>query len=72
MAAAPADPAPFGVYLIVPLSHHGRTVGSAGFYGPPDRTGRSRSATGFEAEWGRGYGTEAVAGLVRICANTAG
>ena len=67
VAAAPTDPAPFGVYLIVPLSH-GRTVGSAGFYGPPDRTGQVTIGYGMvDAEWGRGYGTEAVAGLVRIC-----
>ncbi|HEV2636587.1 MAG TPA: GNAT family N-acetyltransferase [Actinocrinis sp.] len=67
VAAAPAEPAPFGVYLIVPLSH-GRTVGSAGFYGPPDRFGQVTIGYGMvESDWGRGYGTAAVAGLVRIC-----
>jgi RimJ/RimL family protein N-acetyltransferase len=67
LAAAPADPSPFGVYLIVPRTH-GRTIGSAGFYGPPDRTGQVTIAYGMvESERGRGYGTEAVAGLVGVC-----
>lgn len=67
LAAAPADPSPFGVYLIVPHDH-GLTIGSAGFYGPPDRDGQVTIGYGMvESDWGRGYGTEAVAGLVEVC-----
>ena len=62
-----ADLGPFGVYLIVPLSH-GRTVGTAGFYGPPDAYGQVTIGYGMvESEWGRGYGTGAVAGMLAVC-----
>jgi RimJ/RimL family protein N-acetyltransferase len=51
----------------VPLAG-GRTVGTAGFHGPPDASGQVTIGYGMvESAWGRGYGTEAVAGLVEIC-----
>lgn len=65
--AAQEDPAPFGVYALVPADH-GRIIGTAGFYGPPDDAGEVTIGYGMvEPEWGRGYGTEAVAGLVEVC-----
>jgi RimJ/RimL family protein N-acetyltransferase len=61
------DPAPFGVYLLVPRNH-GRTIGTAGFFGPPDESGEVTIGYGMvEPEWGQGYGTVAVARLVEIC-----
>jgi RimJ/RimL family protein N-acetyltransferase len=67
LAAAAQDPAPFGVYALVPRSH-GRTIGTAGFFGPPDPAGEVTIGYGMvEPEWGQGYGTAAVAGLVEIC-----
>jgi len=67
VAAAAADSGPFGVYKLVPRTH-GHIIGTAGFYGPPDASGEVTIGYGMvEPEWGRGYGTEAVAGLVAIC-----
>jgi len=46
----------------VPLTH-GLTIGTAGFYGPLDASGEVTIGYGMvEPEWGKGYGTEAVAG----------
>ncbi|MGH6654931.1 MAG: GNAT family N-acetyltransferase [Actinocrinis sp.] len=67
LAQAEHDPGPFGVYRIVPLTH-GLTIGTAGFYGPPDASGEVTIGYGMvDAEWGKGYGTEAVAGLIEVC-----
>lgn len=67
VAAATRDPGPFGVYKLVAHAH-GRIIGTAGFYGPPDASGEVTIGYGMvEPEWGQGYGTEAVAGLVAIC-----
>lgn len=67
LAGARTDPAPFGVYALVPAAH-GRIIGTAGFYGPPDESGEVTIGYGMvEPEWGQGYGTAAVAGLVEIC-----
>jgi RimJ/RimL family protein N-acetyltransferase len=64
---AHVDPGPFGVYLIVPRAH-GRVIGSAGFFGPPDESGEVTIGYGMvEPEWGNGYGTAAVAGLIGVC-----
>lgn len=66
VAAAPADPAPFGVYALVPRGH-GRLIGTAGFFGPPDEAGEVTIGYGMvEPEWGQGYGTQAVAGLLEV------
>lgn len=67
LAAAAQDPAPFGIYALVPRSH-GRIIGTAGFFGPPDAAGEVTIGYGMvEPEWGRGYGTAAVAQLIGIC-----
>ncbi len=67
LAAADQDPAPFGIYALVPRSH-GRIIGTAGFFGPPDAAGEVTIGYGMvEPEWGQGYGTQAVARLVEIC-----
>jgi RimJ/RimL family protein N-acetyltransferase len=67
LASAAEDRGPFGVYRIVPLAH-GLTVGTAGFYGPPDASGEVTIGYGMvDPEWGKGYGTEAVAGLIEVC-----
>ncbi|HEX5401033.1 MAG TPA: GNAT family N-acetyltransferase [Pseudonocardiaceae bacterium] len=67
LANSTADPGPFGVYRIVPLTH-GLTIGTAGFFGLPDDAGEVTIGYGMvEPEWGKGYGTEAVAGLVAVC-----
>ena len=67
LASAQQDPAPFGVYALVPADH-GRTIGTAGFFGPPDADGEVTIGYGMvEPEWGRGYGTQAVAQLIGIC-----
>lgn len=64
---AAEDPGSFGCYRIVPLAH-GLTIGTAGFYGPPDASGEVTIGYGMvEPEWGNGYGTEAVAGLIEVC-----
>jgi RimJ/RimL family protein N-acetyltransferase len=66
VAGASGDPGPFGTYLLVPRAH-GRLIGTAGFYGPPDEAGEVTIGYGMvEPEWGRGYGTQAVAGLIAI------
>jgi RimJ/RimL family protein N-acetyltransferase len=67
LASGVTDPAPFGCYRIVsPVS--GQTIGTAGFYGPPDESGQVTIGYGLvDQEWGNGYGTEAVAGLIGIC-----
>lgn len=66
-AAATAGAGPFGAYKLVPRTH-GRTIGTAGFFGPPGPSGEVTIGYGMiEPEWGRGYGTQAVAGLVQIC-----
>lgn len=68
LAGAPdPGPDPFGVYRLVPRAH-GLTIGTAGFYGPPDAAGTVTIGYGMvEPEWGRGYGTAAVAALITIC-----
>ena len=67
LAASAEDPGAFGVYRIVSLTH-GLTIGTAGFYGPPDASGEVTIGYGMvEPEWGNGYGTEAVAGLIEVC-----
>jgi RimJ/RimL family protein N-acetyltransferase len=67
LTAASTDPGPFGVYKLVARTH-GRTIGTAGFFGLPDASGEVTIGYGMvEPEWGQGYGTEAVAGLVAIC-----
>jgi RimJ/RimL family protein N-acetyltransferase len=67
LAASAEEPGPFGSYRIVPRVH-GLTVGTAGFYGPPDPSGEVTIGYGMvESEWGKGYGTEAVAGLIEVC-----
>ena len=67
LADSAEDRGPFGVYRIVPLEH-GQTIGTAGFYGPPDASGEVTIGYGMvEPEWGKGYGTEAVAGLIEVC-----
>jgi len=67
LAAATTDPGPFGVYKLVARTH-GRVIGTAGFYGPPDASGQVTIGYGMvQPEWGQGYGTAAVAGLVAIC-----
>jgi RimJ/RimL family protein N-acetyltransferase len=67
LAVAASDPAPFTVYALVPRAH-GRIIGTAGFFGPPDAAGEVTIGYGMvEPEWGQGYGTEAVAGLVEVC-----
>lgn len=64
---ASVDPGPFGSYLIVPRTH-GRVIGTAGFFGPPDESGEVTIGYGMvEPEWGNGYGTAAVAGLIWVC-----
>ncbi|MFJ9646411.1 GNAT family N-acetyltransferase [Streptomyces sp. NPDC101206] len=69
---AAAAPAPFGVYRIVPLSH-GLTIGTIGFHRPPDASGRVTIGYGMvSAEWGQGYGSQAVARLVEICRDHGG
>ena len=67
LVAASTDPGPFGAYKLVARTH-GRVIGTAGFFGPPDASGEVTIGYGMvEPEWGQGYGTEAVAGLVAIC-----
>jgi RimJ/RimL family protein N-acetyltransferase len=72
LAAAAADPGPYGNYRIV-VRAHGQTIGTAGFYGPPDEAGQVTIGYGLvDQEWGNGYGTEAVAGLIEICRRNRG
>lgn len=67
LAGAAVDPAPFGVYALVPREH-GRIIGTAGFFGPPDAAGEVTIGYGMvEPEWGQGYGTQAVSGLIEVC-----
>ena len=67
IATATDDPGRFGSYKLVPRTH-GLVIGTAGFYGPPDASGEVTIGYGMvETEWGQGYGTAAVAGLVEIC-----
>jgi RimJ/RimL family protein N-acetyltransferase len=67
LAGASVDPGPFGSYVLIPRAH-GRLIGTAGFYGPPNKAGEVTIGYGMvEPEWGRGYGTQAVAGLVAVC-----
>ncbi|HEX4791177.1 MAG TPA: GNAT family N-acetyltransferase [Actinospica sp.] len=67
LAGAASDPAPFGVYALVPREH-GRTIGTAGFFGPPDAAGEVTIGYGMvQPEWGQGYGTQAVAALIEVC-----
>ena len=67
LAEASVDLIPFGSYLLVPRAH-GRGIGTAGFYGPPNAAGDVTIGYGMvEPEWGRGYGTQAVARLVEVC-----
>jgi len=67
LASAEQDPAPFGVYALVPRGH-GRIIGTAGFYGPPDTVGEVTIGYGMvEPEWGQGFGTLTVARLIEIC-----
>jgi RimJ/RimL family protein N-acetyltransferase len=67
-----ADPDPFGSYRLVALAH-GQTIGTAGFYGPPDESGQVIIGYGMvDRERGNGYGTEAVACLIEICRRAGG
>lgn len=67
VVAAIADPGPFTAYKLVPGTH-GRVIGTAGFFGPPDASGKVTIGYGMvEPEWGKGYATAAVARLVAIC-----
>ena len=67
IAVEPSELGPFGVYKLVPR-HHGRAVGTAGFFGPPDADGAVAIGYGMvEPERGRGHGTFAVATLVQTC-----
>ncbi len=67
LATAAQDPTPFGIYALVPRAH-GRIIGTAGFYGPPDDAGEVTIGYGMvEPEWGHGYATQAVAHLVEVC-----
>jgi RimJ/RimL family protein N-acetyltransferase len=67
MLAASPDPGAFGSYRIV-APESGQTIGTAGFYGPPDESGQVTIGYGLvDQEWGKGYGTEAVAGLIEVC-----
>jgi RimJ/RimL family protein N-acetyltransferase len=67
VVAETTDAGPFAIYKLVPRMH-GRIIGTAGFYGPPDASGEVTIGYGMvEPEWGQGYGTKAVAGLVAIC-----
>lgn len=67
VAAAAVDLGPFGVYKLV-ARKHGRAIGTAGFYSPPDPSGEVTIGYGMvESEWGQGYGTAAVADLVEVC-----
>ena len=69
---APEDPGAFSSYRIVPTSD-GYTVGTAGFYGPPDESGQVTIGYGMvEQARGKGYGTEAVAGLIAVCRSHGG
>jgi RimJ/RimL family protein N-acetyltransferase len=65
LAAAGADPGAFGCYRIVVA---GQTIGTAGFYGPPDEAGQVTIGYGLvRQERGNGYGTRSVASLIEIC-----
>ncbi|GAA1959710.1 GNAT family N-acetyltransferase [Kitasatospora viridis] len=67
IAKSAVSPGEFGVYALVPRSH-GKVIGTAGFFGPPDAEGAVTIGYGMvEPEWGQGYGTEAVAGLIAVC-----
>ncbi len=67
LAQATEDPGLFGSYRIVPRAH-GLTIGTAGFYSPPDVSGGVTIGYGMvEPDWGKGYGTETVAGLIQVC-----
>lgn len=62
--AGDTDPWQHGFFIIERGS--GIAVGSAGFKGPPDRNGVVEIAYGIVPQYeGRGYATEAAAGLVR-------
>jgi RimJ/RimL family protein N-acetyltransferase len=64
VVAANPDRGPFGSYRIVV----GQTIGTAGFFGPPDESGQVTIGYGLvDQQWGNGYGTAAVAGLIEIC-----
>jgi RimJ/RimL family protein N-acetyltransferase len=61
------DVGPFGTYRIERRSD-GLTIGTLGFYGPPDRQGHVVIGYGLvESDWGRGYATEALRALVDLC-----
>jgi hypothetical protein len=65
-------PGPFGSYRLVSPAG-GQTIGTAGFYGPPDESGQVIIGYGMVSrEWGNGYGTEAVACLIEICRRDGG
>lgn len=67
-ACAP-DPWWHGFGLV--LRESGHRIGSAGFKGPPDAHGVVEIAYGIEPEYeGRGYATEAAAGLVSFALNS--
>lgn len=61
------DLAPFGSYRI-DVACDETAIGTIGFYGPPDAEGRVTVGYGLVPHsWGNGYGSEALAGLVRFC-----
>ncbi len=58
---------PFGVYRLVERAS-GATVGTAGFFGPPDGSRAVTIGYGMvEQARGRGYATAAMAALVSVC-----
>jgi RimJ/RimL family protein N-acetyltransferase len=72
LASAAADPGPYGNYRIVVLARR-QTIGTAGFYGPPDEAGQVTIGYGLvDHEWGNGYGTAAAAGLIEVCRRRGG
>lgn len=61
------DCGPFGNYR-VEVRRDAVTIGTIGFYGPPDPQRRVTVGYGLVPHsWGHGYATEAVAALVALC-----
>ena len=72
VVAAGDGTGPFGVYGLVERAS-GATVGTAGFFGPPDGSRAVTIGYGMvEQARGRGYASEAVAALVSVCRASGG